>query len=96
MTDLPNKNSVRLRQARAIKYVMGETNYAKDDPEKCLRATYVLVMNDIPALLQTLERAEGYIENLVRALRGAYNDEAPTMRPEQLEQHIRNIMEGLE
>lgn len=58
--------SVRRRQERAIRYVTGRTGYARDDPDKCMRATYVIVMNDVPALLTEIE----WLRKIIKELQG--------------------------
>ena len=69
MYDAKGLENVRRRQERAIRYVTGRTGYAHDDPDKCMRATYTIVMNDVPAMAMAIEELLGYVTNLTNALR---------------------------
>lgn len=91
-----NLDSIRRRHTRAIEFVTGRTgfNTSPDDPKRCLRATYVIVMNDVPALMQTVERLSSQATNLANALREVYNDEAPNMPEWQLDEVIRKAANG--
>lgn len=91
-----NLDNIRRRQERAIEFVTGRTgfNTSPDDPKRCLAATYIVVMNDVPALMLAVERLSSQATNLAKALREVYNDEAPNMLEWQLDEVIRKAANG--